>query len=391
MGECGLKMRKICVVVASRANYGRVKPVLKAIDEHPNLELQLIVSASMLLERCGRASDVVAADGFKPLKQLYYILEGDEPIIQAKSTALGIIELSTAFDELKPDVVITVADRFETMATAIAASYMNIPLAHIQGGEITGNIDESVRHAITKLAHYHFPATEESRKRVLKMGEEEWRVLNTGCPSIDTLAGQNLEIMTDECKALLTQTGTGNKVKINSPYILISQHPVTTEIGQGYEQIMKTLEALKVFPQQKFVLWPNIDSGNDKVSNGIKKFKSENPELLYHYYKNFPPEIYNFILANALCVVGNSSSFIRECSWLGTPAVIVGNRQEGREHGRNVMHVNYEINKIRSAVKHQIQHGKYQRETIFGNGTAGKLIADYLADVNLNINKRMTY
>lgn len=384
-------MRKVCVVVASRANYGRVKPVLRAIDKHPNLELQLIVSASMLLERCGKAIDVVKADGFEPIRNLYYILEGESPIMQAKSTALGIIELSSAFDELKPDIVITVADRFETMATAIAASYMNIPLAHIQGGEITGNIDESVRHAITKLAHYHFPATEESRIRLLKMGEEEWRILNTGCPSIDTLKAQKLNIDTDECIALLTQTGTGNSVDITAPYILVSQHPVTTEIEDGYKQILKTLNALKDFPQQKFVLWPNIDAGNDKVSNGIKKFNAEHPELMYHYYKNFPPEIYNVILANAACVVGNSSSFIRECSWLGTPAVIVGNRQEGREHGANIVHVGYDEKEIYDAVHMQIKHGKYPKETRFGKGIAGKLIADYLADVRLDINKRMTY
>lgn len=384
-------MRKVCVVVASRANYGRVKPVLEAINKHPKLELQLIVGASMLLERYGKAVDVVEADGFKPVKKVYYILEGESLVTQAKSTALGILELSTAFDELKPDVVITVADRFETMATAIAASYLNIPLAHIQGGEITGNIDETVRHAITKLAHYHFPATEKSRDRLLKMGEEEWRVLNTGCPSIDTLAEQSLDLHTDEYEKFIKDTGSGCEVDITAPYILITQHPVTTEVNEGYEQIRNTLTALKDFPQQKFVLWPNIDAGNDKVSNGIRSFREKHRDLSYHYYTNFPPEIYNTLLANASCVVGNSSSFIRECSWLGTPAVIVGNRQEGREHGSNVIHVGYDSQKIRDAVAAQIKHGKYPSETIFGKGIAGKLIADYLADVKLEINKRMTY
>lgn len=384
-------MRKVCVVVASRANYGRVKPVLTAIDEHPELELQLIVGASMLLEQYGKAVDVVKADGFMPIKQIYYILEGETHVTQAKSTALGIIELSSAFDELKPDVVITVADRFETMATAIAASYLNIPLAHIQGGEITGNIDETVRHAITKLAHYHFPSTEESRKRLIKMGEEEWRIVNSGCPSIDTLAHQSLDINCEECIKYISDTGTGNKIDISEPYILITQHSVTFESEQGYEQVMKTLEAVKNFPEQKLVLWPNIDAGNDKVSNGIKAFRESNNELPYRYYKNFPPEIYNILLANAACVLGNSSSFIRECSWLGTPAVIVGNRQEGREHGNNVVYVDYSTKEIREAVQKQIQHGRYPKETIFGNGIAGKTIADYLATVELDINKRMTY
>lgn len=381
-------MRKVCVVVASRANYGRVKPVLTAVREHKDLELQLIVSASMLLDRYGMAVNVVEQDGFIPDKKMYYILEGESLSTQAKSTGMGIIELSTAFEELKPDVVITVADRFETMATAVAASYMNIPLAHIQGGEITGNIDEIVRHAITKLAHYHFPATEESKNRLLKMGEEKWRVLNSGCPSIDTLVQQSLEIA--DCEEDIRQ-GVGNPIDIRKPYILVVQHPVTSEFGEGYTQIMETLNALKGFSEQKIVLWPNIDAGSDKVSKGIRVFRECNRALPYRYFKNFPPEIYNCLLANASCLVGNSSSFIREGSFLGTPAVIIGDRQEGREHGANIVWVGNVSEEIREAVEKQIAHGKYPSQTIFGNGTAGVQIAEYLAKVRLDINKRMTY
>ena len=381
-------MRKVCVVVASRANYGRVKPVLTAIREHKDLKLQLIVGASMLLERYGKAVDVVEQDGFVPDKKIYYMLEGESLSTQAKSTGIGIIELSTAFEELKPDVVITVADRFETMATAIAAGYLNIPLAHIQGGEITGNIDETVRHAITKLAHYHFPATEESKERLIKMGEEEWRILNSGCPSIDTLVKQDLDI--ENCKGYINY-GVGSRLDIHKPYILITQHPVTTEVNDGYDQIMETLNALKDFPEQKIVLWPNIDAGSDKVSKGIRVFREINRTLPYRYYKNFPPEIYNCLLANAICLVGNSSSFIREGSFLGTPAVIVGDRQEGREHGKNVVYVGNNRQEIGDAVARQINHGRYASEKRFGNGTAGVQIADYLATVELNINKKMTY
>lgn len=382
-------MRKVCVVVASRANYGRVKPVLKAIKQHDKLHLQLIVGASMLLDRYGKAVEVVEADGFKPDKKIYYMLEGESLATQAKSTALGIIELSTAFEELRPDVVITVADRFETMATAIAASYLNIPLAHIQGGEITGNIDETVRHAITKLAHYHFPSTELSRQRLIKMGEEEWRIMNSGCPSIDTLVLQDLNL-DGECRKYLG-TGVGSKIDVQKPYILMIQHPVTTELNDGYEQVMETLETLQYFPEQKLVLWPNIDAGSDRVSKGLRVFREQHRALPYRYYKNFPPEIYNKLLANAACAVGNSSSFIREASWLGTPAVIVGNRQEGREHGKNAIYVENKAEAIREAVEKQLSHGKYESESIFGHGNAGCLIADYLADVKLDINKRMTY
>jgi len=382
-------MRKICVVVASRANYGRVKSVLVAIKNHPELELQLIVSASMLLDRYGNAVEVVEKDGFHPDKKIYYMLEGESLTIQAKSTGMGIIELSTAFQELEPDVVITVADRFETMATAIAASYLNIPLAHIQGGEITGNIDETVRHAITKLAHYHFPSTEESRQRLLKMGEEEWRVINSGCPSIDTLVTQDLSL--NSCRELIMHSGVGYPVDADKPYIVMIQHPVTSEYEEGYLQVMKTLDALENFEEQKLVLWPNIDAGSDKVSKGLRVYRRKHTNLPFRFYKNFPPEIYNSILANASCVVGNSSSFIRECSYLGTPAVIVGDRQQGREHGANVIYADYDTDDIKKAISVQLTHGKYGEEHIFGDGHAGEKIADYLATVKLDINKRMTY
>lgn len=382
-------MRKICVVVASRANYGRVKSVLTAIKNHPELELQLVVGASMLLDRYGNAVEIVEKDGFHPDKKIYYMLEGESLVTQAKSTAMGIIELSTAFQELRPDVVITVADRFETMATAIAACYLNIPLAHIQGGEITGNIDETVRHAITKLAHYHFPSTEESKERLLKMGEEEWRVLNSGCPSIDTLVTQDISLTS--CRESITHTGVGYPVDADKPYIVMIQHPVTSEYEEGYSQVMKTLEALEPFDEQKLVLWPNIDAGSDKVSKGLRVYSRGHTNLPFHFYKNFPPEIYNSILANAACVVGNSSSFIRECSYLGTPAVIVGDRQIGREHGDNVMFVNYDTDEIKDAIERQLKHGRYEPQYIFGDGHAGERIADYLSSVELNINKRMTY
>ncbi|MCQ2519085.1 MAG: UDP-N-acetylglucosamine 2-epimerase [Lachnospiraceae bacterium] len=382
-------MRKICVVVASRANYGRVKYVLKAIEAHPDLELQLVVSASVLLDRYGRAIRVIEQDGFKPLRKVYYVVEGENLEAQAKSTGLGIIELSGVFEDLKPDVVITVADRYETMATAIAASYLNIPLAHIQGGEITGNIDELVRHAITKLSHYHFPATEESKQRLLKMGEEPWRVVNSGCPAMDTLCHQNLDI-TPEFLAQIPEF-VGHEFDFTKPYILVLQHPVTTTPEEGRRQIEETLYALVDRPEQKLVMWPNIDAGSDMVSRGIRVFRDKHQDCNYAYHKNFSPEIYNCVLNNAVCCVGNSSSFIREASFLGTPTVVVGDRQEGREHGHNVTFCDYDRNQIAQCVEKQIAHGRYEKQEIFGTGRAGEIIADYLANVELSIHKRMTY
>ncbi len=377
------------MVVASRANYGRVKYVLKAIQAHPDLELQLVVGASVLLDRFGNALRVIEKDGFTPTRKIYYVIEGENLETQAKSTGLGIIELSTVFEDIRPDVVVTVADRYETMATAIAATYLNIPLAHIQGGEITGNIDELVRHAITKLSHYHFPSTEQSRERLIKMGEEPERIVNSGCPSIDTLCHQDLSISNEKMQEY--NSGVGYQIDFGKPYILMMQHPVTTTPEEGRAQVEKTLAALKDREEQKIVMWPNIDAGSDLVSRGIRIFRENNSGSNFMYCKNFPPEIYNCILKNAVCAVGNSSSFIREASFLGTPAVIVGDRQEGREHGNNVVLTDYDTEKIAGCLERQIAHGRYESETIFGKGNAGEIIADYLAKVELSIHKRMTY
>ncbi len=374
-------MKKVCVVVASRANYGRVKYVLKAVEDHPDLQLQLIVGASTLLQRFGPAIDVIKRDGFQPLRSIFYVIEGETLSTQAKSTGLGIVELSTAFEDLAPDVVVTVADRFETMATAIAATYLNIPLAHLQGGEVSGNIDDRVRHAITKLADIHFPSSEESRRRVVSLGEDENYVFNFGCPSIDVLCHDDLSISNEIMGPYL---GVGQPIDWSKPYALIVQHPVTTSYGAGREQITETLEALKREKGlQKVVLWPNIDAGSDDVSKGIRHFRESNMAEPIYYYKNFSPEDYARVLNNAACCVGNSSSFIREGAFLGVPAVLVGDRQEGREHGPNVVFANYNSAEISQKVSEQLKHGRYDRAPIFGSGDAGKRIAAKLAELDL--------
>lgn len=383
-----MPQRKICVVVASRANYGRVKSVMRSVQDHPDLELQLIVGASTLLYRFGRSIDVILADGFKPSRSLYYILEGETLVTQAKSTGIGIGELATAFADLSPDVVISVADRFETMATAIAASYMNIPLAHIQGGEISGNLDDRVRHAITKLADIHFPATAKSAERLIRMGEDPTSVHLVGCPSIDLLAQASLGISN---QIMAGYGGTGRLVDWSQPYLLLLQHPVTTSYGEGYAQIEQSLLAAAEMNMQTVVLWPNIDAGTDNVSKAIRVFHEQKPDLPFHYFRNFSPEDYGRVLKNAACAIGNSSSFLREASYLGTPTVLVGDRQLDREHGSNVQFAPYDRQAIASAVREQLAHGRYQSDSLFGNGNAGRHIADILAHAEFPLIKRMTY
>ncbi|MCG8571679.1 MAG: UDP-N-acetylglucosamine 2-epimerase [Spirochaetes bacterium] len=384
-----MKKRKICVVVASRANYGRVKYLMKAINNHPDLELQIIVGASIMLYRFGKAIDVIKADGFEPNRTIYYVVEGETLTTQAKSTGLGIIEIATALEDLNPDLVVTVADRFETMATAIAVAYLNIPLVHVQGGEISGNIDEKVRHAITKLSEIHFPATEKSKKRLIKMGENPDYIFNFGCPGMDTLVENDLSISNE---IMSKYGGVGSVIDWEKPYILMVQHPVTTSYGEGLQQVTETLLALKELSSyQKIVLWPNIDAGTDDVSKGIRVFREKNSQLPFHFFRNFSPEDYARVLNNAKCTVGNSSSFIREGSFLGIPSVIVGDRQEDREHGQNIIFANYDRKDIYNKIEHQLKNKKYENEKLFGSGNAGKFIADKLAKINLNIKKRMTY
>ena len=385
------KKKKLCVVVASRANYGRIKTVLQAAQAHPDIELQVIAGASTMLERYGRAVDILRKDGFEPDAMIYYVIEGENLATQAKTTGLGIIELTTAYEHLKPDFVLTVADRYETMANAIAATYCNIPLIHVQGGEVSGNIDDRVRHAITKLADLHFPCTEQSRQRLIKMGEAEKVTFNFGCPAIDIALQADKKIDNEIMK---NYAGTGEDIDWTKPYILVSQHPVTTSFGDGYQQITETLFALKEFPEyQKIVLWPNIDAGSDHVAKGIRQFreKGQDKGSKFHYYRNFTPEDYVRVLANAICLVGNSSSFIREGAALGLPAVLVGDRQIGREHGKNVMHSSYDRKDISGAIKKQLDHGRYEADDIFGNGTAGKRIVDCIASIELPELKRITY
>lgn len=383
-----MSKRKIAVVVASRANYGRVKYLLKAIKEHPDLELQLIVGASVLLYRFGSAINIIKKDGFEPCKSLYYVVEGNDLITQSKTTGLGILELSTVFSELKPDAVVTVADRFETMATAIASTYQNIPLIHIQGGEVSGNIDDRVRHAITKLADLHFPATEKSRERIIKMGENPDYVFNFGCPAMDILFNEDLSINNEK---MINYGGTGYKIDWTQPYILMTQHPVTTSHGQSFSQINETLEALKYFKEyQKVIIWPNIDAGSDDVSKGLRVFREKNHEENFFYIRNFSPEDYARVLNNSSCLVGNSSSFLREGSFLGVPAVIVGDRQDSREHGENIVFADYDKNDICDKIKKQLDYGRYEPSKIFGNGDAGVKIADKISKIKF-INKKIMY
>ena len=378
--------RKVCVVVASRANYARIKTALEAVRDHPELELQLVAGASLVLERFGNALEVLTMDGFAPDATIRFIIEGETPATMAKSTGLGLLELPTVFELLQPDVVVTVADRFETIATAVAASYMNIPVAHTQGGEVSGSIDESVRHAVTKLAHVHFPATELAKQRVIAMGEDPAWVFNVGCPSIDLVARTELGLRRDVLEQF---GGTGAPVDPEQPFLLVMQHPVTTEYGHGFDQVNTTLEAVAELGMQTLVFWPNVDAGSEDVAKGIRTFRELGRANGFHFFRNLPPEVFVKLMAHCACMVGNSSAALREGSYIGTPAVTVGTRQLGRERGPNLVEVDHIRDEIADAVRDQIAHGPYEQSTLFGDGTAGRKIADKLAEARPSVQKKL--
>jgi UDP-hydrolysing UDP-N-acetyl-D-glucosamine 2-epimerase len=383
--------RKVCVVVTARPSYSRISTALRAIQAHPDLELQLVVAASALLDRYGSAVRYMEEDGFSIAARVFMVLEGENPAAMAKTTGLGVLELATVFDNLKPDVVLTIADRYETIATGIAAAYMNIPVAHVQGGEITGSIDEKVRHSVTKLSDLHFVATKQAAERVVRMGEEPSTVFVTGCPSID-LAAAALHDPELDFDPFDKYGGVGEKPDLSNGYMVVMQHPVTTEYGLARHQVTETLHAVAGHSLPALWFWPNVDAGSDGTSNGIRAFRErERPENI-HFFKNMAPTDFLRLLYNSRCLVGNSSVGIRECSFLGVPVVNIGSRQCKRDRGRNIIDAGYDRAAIDAAIhRHLNNGGRYPSDPLYGDGRAGERIATHLAQAPLRFEKRLTY
>jgi UDP-hydrolysing UDP-N-acetyl-D-glucosamine 2-epimerase len=382
--------RRICVLVTARPSYSRIRSALKAIQQHDDLELQLVVAASALLERYGNAIHAIEHDGFVPAARVYMVLEGENLVTSAKSTGLGLVELATVFDNLQPDAVVTVADRYETLATAVAASYMNIPVVHVQGGEVTGSIDEKVRHAVTKLANLHLVSTAMARERVIKLGEEPDTVVLTGCPSID-IAADVMARPAMDFDPFERYGGVGPREDLSKGYVVVMQHPVTTEYEEARQQIDETLYAVKDIGIPVLWFWPNVDAGSDGTSKGIRMFRETEKPAAFHFFRNMLPEDFLRLLHGSTAIVGNSSVAIRECSFLGVPAVNIGSRQRGRERGQNVIDVEHDRSAITAAVREHMRRGRPASDHLYGNGRAGERIAQTLATAALRIDKRLTY
>jgi UDP-hydrolysing UDP-N-acetyl-D-glucosamine 2-epimerase len=380
------KPKRITVVLVDRANYGRLKPVMLALERHPRLELTVVCSGTMVLDRFDRPVRIVEQDGFQVDAEIFIELEGSTPTTMAKSLGFGIIEFSSEFARLKPDIVLVIGDRYEGLAAALAASYMNLCLAHIQGGEVSGSIDESARHCITKLAQFHFPSTLRSAEFLVRMGELPHTIFHVGCPSGDIAHSIDRKLP----KGIFKE-GLGCEVSPNESYMLVVFHPVTTYYGNEAEAVEEILHACETVGQKVVWLWPNIDAGADKVSAAIRRFREKNKPKWLRLVKNFSPDDYLRVLCNARCAIGNSSSFVRDSSFFGTPVVLVGDRQESRECAINVLKVPCQSESIANGVQFQINHGRFERSNLYGDGQASRRIAKHLAEVNPYIQKQLGY
>lgn len=379
--------RKVCVVLVDRANYGRLKPVMTAIAAHERLQLQVLAAGTMVLERFDQPVQIVRADGFPVDGEIYIELEGSTPATMAKSVGFGITEFASEFQRLKPDLVLVIGDRYEALAAAIAAAYMNICLVHVQGGEVSGSIDESARHAITKFAHFHFPSTKRSAEYLLRMGERPDSILGIGCPSSD-IARELDRKLTHE---ILNRRGGGAPLDADRPFLLVVFHPTTTEFGGERPQVEALLAALKEVRQPTAILWPNIDAGSDHVSKAIRVFREANKPDWLRTIINLPPEEYLKVLGNSACAVGNSSSFVRDAGYFGTPVVLVGNRQDGRETDDHVVRARPTCDEVLSAIRRQLAHGRYKPSTLYGDGYVARRIAESLANLDPYVQKRLHY
>lgn len=361
----------ICCILVDRANLGRLQPVLNAIRATPELTLQIVCGGSMVLDRFdenGAPTQVLRNEGFAIDAEVFHEFEGNTHLTMAYSTGEGVKGYSSALARLQPDMVLMIGDRYEAHAAATAASALNVPIVHFQGGEVSGCIDDRWRNAITALSSWHVPATQQAAERVCAMIGRSDTVLAVGCPSSDLAA--NVAVDDDE------------DGRPTAP-LLCAFHPTTDEDLDERQQMNEVLKALAAVPHKAELAWPNIDPKSNQIHKAIRTFLKK-PKDWLTTFKNLPPEEYLRRLANTRCAVGNSSSFCRDSSYFGTPVVLVGNRQRGRECAENVIHVPCEAAAIAEAIKFQLEHGRYEPSELYGSGNVSQQVVAALVAMNRN-------
>jgi UDP-hydrolysing UDP-N-acetyl-D-glucosamine 2-epimerase len=396
--------RRICFPITSRAYYGRSQLLIRKLHSHPDLELELMLGGSILLDKYSRhIADDIEAGGFTIAASLFNVIEGGNHVAMAKTACLTALEFTNGLHALDPDVVIICGDRFEQLAIAMAAAYLNKTVAHIEGGDITGSIDESVRHAITKLAHIHFVTNEDAHRRVLAMGEDPAYVFNTGSLDVERVAapggargagsaGPGNDVVEGACDistAQLNAHGVGSEVDVTRPFLTVIQHPVTTE-PDNRQHLDTTFRAIAALDMPAVWFWPNPDAGTGEMADTLRHFREHHEAATekMRFITDVPVDQFIALLKRTACLVGNSSAGIKECSYLGTPVVDVGGRQEGRLRAANVAHAGYDIDAIRTAVQAQLGHGRYPSSHIYYRPGASQSMVDTLATIPLYTQKR---
>ena len=377
------KKRKICFVLVNRANYGRVRDLIRFLNKSKSFNIQILLVSSPVLKKYGGLDKTLAKDKLKVNEMIYSHIEGENLLTMAKSTALLLQELSSSLARLKPDMVFTIGDRYETLATAIASSYLNIFLIHLQGGELSGSIDESIRHAVTKLSNLHLACTKKSASRIRKMGENPKYIFNVGCPSIDMIRKTNFKQKLDLKKY---GYGLGYRINLNKPYYVILIHPDTKNYNKNSLLINEIFKAALKLEEQVVWLWPNSDAGASIITKKMRMFREKNKELKVNFFTNLDVSDYLKLIKNSKCIIGNTSSGIREGSYLGIPYVCIGDRQYMRERGDNVLDCDVNYKKIINSVK-KITSKKIRKNMIYGNGKSIEKIYSILKKTNLNIHK----
>lgn len=368
--EC-IYMRKIFFAIGNRAHYARVKPIITILKNNVDFKIVVYDSAIYTL------SDILINDGY--IKKCIFLdtfEEGANLNSMTKCVGNAIIKFSDVITNYQPDIMVVIADRYEILAPAIAARLMNICLVHIQGGELTGTIDDAVRHTVSKLSNYHFVSNEKSKDVLINIGENKKNIFITGCPTIDLLENNKKEMR--EKSAYFLKKLNFNE---NERFILVNYHPETTDIESNYTNILKLYEKIKEFNMKMIWLEPNCDAGSDKISNFIEEIKKENSNIVF--IKNLEATTYLGLVDCCSCIIGNSSVGIREASYLGTPSISIGSRQQNRQVGENVIRVSNKCEKLIKILNMQINHGKYKSSYLYGNGHACENIAELLEDLEI--------
>jgi GDP/UDP-N,N'-diacetylbacillosamine 2-epimerase (hydrolysing) len=381
-------MRKIVLITGSRGEYGYIRPIVREIQQDPNLDYSLIVTNLHLLSDFGFSVEEIERDDLKISDRIYMALDGYTPASMSKSLGVFLMSVTDALVRLKPDIALLAGDRGEQLMTAIAAAHMNIPVAHIQAGELSGNIDGMTRHAITRYAHIHFASSEDAAERLRKMGEQEFRIHLTGAPQLDELV--NGEYASPEEVASLF------RLDLSKPIILFVQHPVTEEYDRTIAQVQETLEAICALGHQTVVIFPNNDAGNMQVRRVLERYRKP----FMRVERNAPRQIYAGLMNAASVIVGNSSSGLIEAPCFKLPAVNIGTRQRGRQRGNNVIDVEGERNTIKAAIERALapefrQHlNDHCENPYLGDGLVSRRIVQILKAIPIDeelLKKQIAY